>query len=103
MEEEDYGFLEFLRSLLASYVESYWVVACSLLNLVGVSMEGGLSTFKFERIMEVEELHKKGIEYWKLSLVMKVETFFTLILCLGFKKVLVGYLAFATCYQLVYF
>lgn len=39
VEEEDYGFLEFLRSLLASYVESYWVVACSLLNLVGVSME----------------------------------------------------------------
>lgn len=39
VEEEDYDFLEFLRSLLASYVESYWVVACSLLNLVGVSME----------------------------------------------------------------
>lgn len=36
---ESLGLLEFLRSLLASYVESYWVVACSLLNLVGVSME----------------------------------------------------------------
>lgn len=39
VDAESFGVLEFLRSLLASYVESYWVVACSLLNLVGVSME----------------------------------------------------------------
>lgn len=38
-EEADLDFLEFLRSLLASYVESYWVVAWSLLNLVGVPLE----------------------------------------------------------------
>lgn len=57
--------LEFLRSVLASYIESYWVVACSLFKLVGTPMEERIF---FQEIQKVaQDKLQEGTLYYEES------------------------------------
>uniref|UniRef100_A0A2R5LNG8 Putative mitochondrial glycerol-3-phosphate acyltransferase gpat n=1 Tax=Ornithodoros turicata TaxID=34597 RepID=A0A2R5LNG8_9ACAR len=55
--EDTLGMLEFLRSVLASYVEAYWVVACSLLKLVNKQMEEKMFFREIQKVAQ-DRLHQ---------------------------------------------
>lgn len=65
LDDKNLMMLEFLRSVLASYIESYWVVACSLSKLVGTQMEERIF---FRQIQKVaQDKLQQGTLYYEES------------------------------------
>ncbi|XP_075532746.1 glycerol-3-phosphate acyltransferase mino isoform X2 [Dermacentor variabilis] len=65
LDDKSIAMLEFLRSVLASYLESYWVVACSLSKLVGAQMEERIF---FRQIQKVaQDKLQQGTLYYEES------------------------------------
>lgn len=65
LNETNIGMLEFLHSVLASYIESYWVVACSLSKLVGTQIEERIF---FRHIQKVaQDKLQQGTLYYEES------------------------------------
>uniref|UniRef100_A0A023G606 Putative mitochondrial glycerol-3-phosphate acyltransferase gpat n=1 Tax=Amblyomma triste TaxID=251400 RepID=A0A023G606_AMBTT len=65
LNETSIGMLEFLRTVLASCIESYWVVACSLSKLVGTQIEERIF---FRHIQKVaQDKLQQGTLYYEES------------------------------------
>ncbi|EEC04059.1 glycerol-3-phosphate acyltransferase, putative [Ixodes scapularis] len=62
LDEKNICMLEFLQCILASYVESYWVVACSLSKLVNTQMEEKIFFRQIQKMAQ-DKLHQ-GLLYY---------------------------------------
>ncbi|KAH7980765.1 hypothetical protein HPB49_019063 [Dermacentor silvarum] len=65
LDEKNIAMLEFLRSVLASYLESYWVVACSLSKLVGAQMEERIFFRQMQKV--AQDKLQQGTLYYEES------------------------------------
>ncbi|CAN7938088.1 unnamed protein product, partial [Ixodes hexagonus] len=65
LDEKNIPMLEFLQCILASYVESYWVVACSLSKLVNTQMEEKIFFRQIQKMAQ-DKLHQ-GLLYYEES------------------------------------
>uniref|UniRef100_V5IBF4 Putative mitochondrial glycerol-3-phosphate acyltransferase gpat n=2 Tax=Ixodes ricinus TaxID=34613 RepID=V5IBF4_IXORI len=65
LDEKNICMLEFLQCILASYVESYWVVACSLSKLVNTQMEEKIFFRQIQKMAQ-DKLHQ-GLLYYEES------------------------------------
>ncbi|CAN7983004.1 unnamed protein product [Ixodes hexagonus] len=65
LDEKNISMLEFLQCVLAGYVESYWVVACSLSKLVNTQMEENIFFRQIQKMAQ-DKLHQ-GLLYYEES------------------------------------